>query len=197
MNNKNLGRVVLLHGIKTPRKNRNLHRLAKAFRLEGFSAVIPYYGYVPAVIAGMFGWFDHQLATTLSSFIQDDDILVGYSNGATIVHMISNRAKIRGAVLINAALDPYVVPNADFVHVYHNEGDWVTGLAGMVPFHLWGEMGQIGYQGDDDRVINFNQARPPEGLPALLGHTAIMDYYNIRPWSKYIAMRCVEAISGI
>lgn len=196
MEKESLGRVVFLHGIKTPRKNRKIHRLARAFRREGFYAVIPYYGYIPAAIAGLFGWLDRRLADFLASFIQDDDILVGYSNGATLVYMISQRVSIRGAILINAALEPTLAPRAGFVHVYFNEGDWATWLAGKVPFHLWGNMGQVGYKGNRKDVVNVDEGNPPLGLPPLNGHTDLFNDTNLRPWACFIAARCVEEIAS-
>lgn len=194
MNVQGLGRVVFLHGIKTPRKNRRLHRLAGAFHREGFCVVIPYYGYIPALLSGLAGWIDGHLASTLAAFIKEDDILVGYSNGAAIAYLISEKIRIRGVILINPALDPDLVPKAGFVHVYHNKGDWVTGLAGLLPFHLWGSMGRDGYKGSLPHVTNYDCGKPPAGLPRLNGHTQIFKDGNLRPWSVFLAQRCVEEV---
>lgn len=194
MDNNNPGRVILFHGIKTPNRNRRIHRFARAFRQAGFEVVVPYYGYIPAIVAGLFGWLDHRLADTIASFIREDDILVGYSNGATIVYMISQRVKVRGAVLVNAALKSGIAPRAGFIHVYYNEGDWVTGLANLVPFHLWGSMGRDGYTGINKNVESVNQGVPPLGLPSLSGHTDVLDHPNILPWSRYMAARCLEEV---
>lgn len=186
-----LGRVVFLHGIKTRRSNEKLRQLAEAFAREGFSVVIPYYGYVPAIFSGLVGWFDSLLAETLSPFIRDDDILVGYSNGAAIVYMISERVRIRGAVLINPALNPEVAPAAGFVHVYYNKGDWVCGLAGLLPFHLWGSMGRDGCSLLG--VVNYDEAHPPEGLPPFTGHRGFFRGENLLVWSKFVAQQAMEA----
>lgn len=194
-NEEHLGRVVFLHGIKTPRKNKRLHRLASAFRREGFCVVVPYYGYIPALFSGLVGWFDRRLADTLSVFIQEDDILVGYSNGAAIAYMISEKKRIKGVILINPALNPDLSPRAEFVHVYYNAGDWVAGLAGWLPFHLWGSMGRDGYKGDNPCVVNIDEGNPPLGLPPLQGHTVLFAHRNLRRWSAFMAQKCVEEVT--
>lgn len=191
---KNLGRVVFLHGLQTSKRDRRLHRLASAFHREGFCVFLPTYGYIPFFFGGIAQWLDRRIADSLAVFIDDDDILVGHSNGATIIYMIAKRVRIKGAILINAALEPNLAPEASFVHVYFNEGDWVTRLAALLPVHLWGEMGATGYTGEQENVLSINQGEPPTGLPALSGHSDIFKSSHLRPWSRYMALRCAEEV---
>lgn len=194
MNKKKLGRVVLIHGVRVRKKNRNIHKLAAAFRAAGFCVVIPRYGYLPALLVGLFQWLDRRIADSMSAFIEDDDILLGHSNGGSLVYLISQERIIKGAILVNAALESDIIPNAKFVHVYYNTGDIVTRLSAFLPFHVWGSMGSIGYTGNDPRVISMDQGNPPAGLPPLKGHSDIFRLEHVRPWSRYMAELCAQEV---
>ena len=187
--NKYLGRVILIHGVKAKKSNRaKLRRLAPAFRSAGFCVITPSYGFIPAFMVGVFQWIDNRIAENMSAFIREDDILLGHSNGATLAYLIAKKRKVRGVILLNAALESEKVPNADWIHVYFNRGDWVARLSQLVPFHPWGSMGYEGYLGKDVRVLNIDQANPPDpALPRLDGHSAIFELRKTRPWSKYMA----------
>lgn len=197
MKKRHIARVVFLHGAQWGARDKNMHRLAVAFREAGFCVVIPRYGYVPALLVGMFSWLDYRIAQSMSVFIQDEDILVGHSNGATLAHIISQTKRIRGAVLINAALEVDEAPNADFVHVYYNYGDCVAKWSAIIPFHPWGAMGSAGYQGERADVVNIDQGNPPENyLPRLNGHSDVFTPGKIRSWARYMASRCIQALKG-
>lgn len=188
------GRVVIVHGVQFRQKDKdNLRRLATGFRASGFCVLLPSYGYLHPVVAGLIVRIDRRIADTMSGFIRNDDILIGHSNGATITHMITQHVHVRGCVLINPALDTRLVPNAGFVHVYYNSGDWLTLLSSLVPCHPWGAMGNMGYMGGSPRVTNFDQSSTP-GVPPLRGHSAVFERGNIRPWSRFMADRCSEEL---
>lgn len=190
-------RIVLIHGVQYRQKDReNLLKLAVAFRAAGFCIVLPTYGYIPAFVIGLFSWLDNRIADSMSAFIYEGDILLGHSNGGTLTYLISKRAKIGGAILVNPALDPALCPDAPFTQVYYNSGDWVSSLAGMVPFNIWGNMGSAGYLGSDPRVTNIDCGTPPDGLPPLAGHSDIFNPAKIRPWARYMAQRCLNALSS-
>ena len=192
---KKYGRVVLIHGVKFRQSDKdNLRRLATGFRAAGFCIVLPTYGYLPALVVGIFQWLDRRIAESMAAFIREDDILLGHSNGGTLVHMISKLTKIRGAILVNAALGTDKVPDADFVHVYFNKGDIVAKLSSWVPFHPWGNMGGEGYKGDDPRVTNIDQGNPPEGLPPLNGHSDVFTKGKVRVWARFMAEMCLREI---
>lgn len=195
MKKKHVARVVFIHGVQWGARDKNMHRLAVAFREAGFCVVIPRYGYVPALLVGIFSWLDYRIAQSMSVFIQDDDILVGHSNGATLAHIITQTRRIRGAVLINAALEVDEAPNADFVHVYFNAGDCVAKWSAIIPFHPWGAMGSCGYLGERQDVVNIDQGDPPEPhLPRLNGHSDVFTPGKIRAWARFMASRCIQAL---
>ena len=197
----NQGRVVLLHGAEYRKRDRgtNMRRLAPSFRAAGFCVIIPTYGLVPALLLGLLPWLDARIAEAMSGFIDSDDILVGHSNGATLAYLISKRLKVRGAVLVNAALNSNKCPDAGFIHVYYNAGDIITKLSQWIPFHPWGSMGGIGYTGPySGRLRNINQGKPPEPwLPALNGHSAVFQIRNTRPWARYMAESCLQDVLAL
>lgn len=192
------GRVVIIHGVQYRQRDRdNLRKLAVAFRAIGFCIVMPTYGYIPAFVVGLFSWLDDRIADSMSAFIREGDILLGHSNGGTLTYLISKRTKIGGAILVNPALDPSLCPEAPFIQVYYNNGDWVSSLAGMVPFNIWGNMGSAGYLGSDPRVTNIDCGNPPDGLPPLQGHSDVFSHDKIRPWARYMAEKCVQALESL
>jgi len=196
MPKQNCGRVVLIHGARFKRADHdNLRRLAVGFRATGFCVLLPTYGYLPALVIGLFQWLDRRIAQTISGFIRDDDILLGHSNGATLVYLIAKTRRIRGAILVNAALDSDKIPNAEFIHVYYNSGDILTRISELVPFHPWGDMGANGYTGSDPRVVNIDQGNPPNDLPPLSGHSDIFKHGHVRPWSRFMAELAAKAVS--
>jgi hypothetical protein len=192
------GRVVLIHGAEFRKKSRgSMRRLAPSFRAAGFCTIIPTYGFLPALLLGLFPWLDRRIAESLSGFIQPDDILIGHSNGATLAYLINQRVPVRGSVLINAALEADRVPFTGFVHVYYNAGDVVTKLAEFFPFHVWGNMGTFGYAGVDPRVRNIDQGNPPDGLPPLDGHSDIFSVGKCRKWARYMAELCLREVLAL
>lgn len=195
---ESLGRIVMIHGVNTRKENNSLYLLAPAFRDAGFEVIIPQYGFVSAFLAGIFQWIDNRIADSMSAFIQPGDILLGHSNGATLTYLISKKIPLRGAILVNAALEIDLLPNAGFIHVYYNKKDWVVILAGLLPFHAWGPMGQQGYQGPaDPRVTNIDQFNPPHaGLPPISGHNGLFKPENVVAWSKFMARVAANSVQS-
>lgn len=194
-----LGRVVMIHGVKQKRKDRHaLKRFLPAFVRAGFCVLVPKYGFIPALLVGVFKWIDNRIADSMSEFIRPDDIILGHSNGATLAYLISQKVKVRGVILVNAALGVDKVPNAEFVHVYFNDGDWVAWASNFLPFHPWGAMGKYGYLGNDPRVINIDQGNPPlETLPRLNGHSDVFGVGKTVPWTRYMASLAAFSISQL
>lgn len=198
MKKKHLARVVFIHGVRFSGNDRSMHRLAASFREAGFCVVIPKYGYIPAFLIGIFSWLDYRIAQSMSGFIQEDDILVGHSNGGTLAYMISKMKKVRGVVLVNPALETYDIPDAEFVHIYFNRGDCVAQWSAIIPFHPWGAMGGLGYEGPkQSHVLNVDCSNPPEPhLPRLNGHSDVFTPGKVRSWSRYMASLVMQAIKG-
>ena len=189
----------MIHGVRSvdPLK-RGVGRLAPAFRSAGFCVTVPQYGFIPAFAVGILQRIDDSIASTIGSFLQPNDILLGHSNGAALTYLIAKHYRIRGAILINAALDSEHIPDCDWVHVYYNSGDWITRLASMIPFHVWGDMGAVGYTGTHrSTVINVDCGHPPEpDLPVLSGHNAIFQPGNTAAWARFMAGQTVRAIAA-
>lgn len=183
-------RIILIHGVRATKDNmEKMARLADVFKQAGFEVVVPKYGFVSALIVGLFKWIDVRIAETLSAFVGPEDILLGHSNGGTIAYLITQKLQVDGVVLINAALESDILPNAKFIHIYYNSGDNVVWLSKFVPFHPWGDIGKTGYTGPHDkRVLNVDQSNPPkEWLPKLKGHSDIFEVDHLTPWANYIA----------
>ena len=174
-----------------------MRRLAPSFRAAGFCVIIPTYGFLPALLLGFFPWLDRRIAEALSGFITPKDILVGHSNGATLAYLISKRTKVKGAVLINAALETDKLPQANFVHVYYNSGDIVTKLSKYLPCSPWGSMGGVGYKGVACGFVkNIDQGNTP-GLPKLDGHSDIFSVGKCRMWARFMAESCLREVLAL
>lgn len=189
----------MIHGAKFRKRDRaNLRKLAIGFRASGFCVVLPTYGYLPSLVIGVFQWLDRRIADAMSAFIEEDDILLGHSNGGTLVYLISKHVRVKGAILVNAALDSDKVPDAKFVHVYFNDGDVVAKLSALIPFHPWGNMGGAGYTGLEQHVVNFDQGNPPEAnLPPLNGHSDVFSYGKVRAWARFMAEKCLQEVERL
>lgn len=186
---KKLGRVVLIHGIQGEGKEMYLTNLARYFQEAGFTVVIPRYGTLDLLGVSISSWANNRIAAALGSFVEEGDILLGHSNGGTIAYMIAKDKRVRGVILVNAALDSDRVCNAEFTHVYYNAGDWVVRASTVVPLNYWGAIGAIGYTGPPrPDVTNIDCGHPPyDDLPPLSGHSDIFKGNNLAPWARYMA----------
>lgn len=100
---------------------------------------------------GLFGvrFLSWRLAKTLSGLIQEQDILIGHSNGCALIYNAIMRHKKPCALvfLIAPALDSDVeFPPELFnrVVVLHSKHDIPVKLSKYLPFHPWGSMGAYG-----------------------------------------------------
>ena len=131
--------------------------------------------------------------------IDDDDIIVGHSNGCAIAYdLLMTGVLCRGLVLINGALrrDIQLPTGLDFCHIYYNAGDTITelaafGAAANLVDQNWGSMGHFGYLGNDPRVLNTDCGNTA-GMPVVSGHSAIFSYPL---WEQYIADKVKGALS--
>lgn len=183
-----IGRVVMLHGIKGTEPDKNIGKMAPAFRQCGFSVALPHYDSFNLWDMLTSKFIDSKLASILSTFIQPTDILLGHSNGAALAYLISKKVHVQGCILINAALDTTKVPDARFTHVYYNGGDMVCSLSSLLPFSPWGAMGNQGYTGRPRHdLLNIDCGDPPYDLPPLSGHNAILEDGVTASWARYAA----------
>jgi len=107
-----------------------------------------------------------ELSNSLSS--GDINIFIGHSNGCAILH----HASLYGLnsdlfVYVNPALDCKLSPNSTIknVQVWHNKYDMAVTIAKYIPFTIWGDMGNVGYVGNDKRMMN--------NVENVKGHSAI------------------------
>lgn len=185
-----LPRVILIHGIQGESPpEMYLTRLAQYFQDAGFTVCIPRYGTLDLFGISFSSWANERISQSLGSFVEPGDILLGHSNGGAISYLIAQKKRVRGVILINAALDSNRVPNAEFTHVYFNKGDWVTRASTVLPFNAWGAMGALGYTGAPrPDIVNVDCGNPPyDDLPRLSGHSTIFKGDNLAPWARYMA----------
>lgn len=110
------------------------------------------------------------LARLIFPHVKDGDTLVGFSNGAAVIaHLERLGVKAKRVVLIQPALAKTWTPNeyTRNITVFWNTGDnitvigkWWTRLTGFLPWrwqdrHNWGEMGDTGYTGIDERYVQY------------------------------------------
>jgi len=190
------GRIVMIHGIRGENPEKHIGRLAPEFRRQGFSVIIPNYGSFNLFSLFVSAYVDTKVSSAILPFLQEDDILLGHSNGATLVYMLTQKIRVRGAILVNAALDADKLPNADFIHIYFNHGDMVSSLSALMPFTPWGAMGSVGYTGPvNHTVMNIDCGDPPYDLPQLDGHSALFEAGNTAPWARFMSALAIAEIN--
>ena len=114
------------------------------------------YGYF-----NLFGvrWFNKSIATTLAGMSNRHSIGIGHSNGcAILVEAARHTNNIEHLILINPALDNDTsFPNSvKKIDVFYNQTDKVVTISKWMPWHVWGDMGRVGFKGSDSRVRNHN-----------------------------------------
>jgi hypothetical protein len=113
---------------------------------------------------GLFGvrFLNWRLGKALSGMIQNQDILVGHSNGCAVIYNAVMRSQ-HGCVLaffVAPALDSDVeFPPEKFrrVVVLHSKHDIPVRLSKYLPFHTWGEMGAYGAKHPNVKNIDCTQ----------------------------------------
>lgn len=187
-------RIHLIHGIHATRPGGNTSRLKPYFEAAGFAVVVHSYGWLPALLAR---FRNAAIAETIAGRIEDGDICVGHSNGATIIQIIQERHRtLAGAVLVNPALDRDAhLGHCGWVDVYYNGCDCVVGLARLLVADRWGDLGRVGYQGNDPRFRNIDCRNTP-GMPPVCGHTALFDQARLTAWGPQIARNVARRIQS-
>ena len=174
----------ILHGFNVDDGGKDTtDTLIPRFQNDGFKVKQHDYGYL-----WIFGvlFRNDNIAREVAKHIKPGDYGVGHSNGcAILVKAAQEGAPFEKLFLINPALENDVEFPAHIkeIHVFHNKYDkpvkaakW---LRRLLPWHrdfLWGEMGNTGYQGDDERVFNHDQI-----TWGVKGHSTVFKH------KKYIA----------
>ncbi len=154
-------RVILLHGFNVRDEGeRTVGKLAPYFAAAGFAVKRPRYGWL-----GLLGVraLNGKFARLIADLSEPGDILVGHSNGCAIgAEAADLGAQFSQLVLINPALDSdRAFPVSEYlraIHVWHSPSDSPVWAAKFLPWHSWGDMGAVGYNGRTDiRVRNYNK----------------------------------------
>jgi pimeloyl-ACP methyl ester carboxylesterase len=115
-----------------------------------------------------------KLARMMAGMVAENTIFVGHSNGCAIGWMASLcGAPFEQMILINPALDNDVKfgPQVKRIHVWHTRFDKPTMISKFLLVHPWGDLGRVGYKGNDPRVFNYNMA---DDFPmAVRGHSEV------------------------
>lgn len=169
--------IFLIHGIRAKDIfHTNMDVIKDMLGLKKIKSKIIYYGYVllptsnrKAVKETTKVLRDYKQRHENEGTSDIDNIVVGYSNGAwTAVQVAENGCDIDRLVLISPALhQSHAFPEKiKSIDVFYCEEDYVLWLAKLrrlfrylLPWLWdepigWGEMGRVGYVGDDPRVTN-------------------------------------------
>lgn len=116
-----------------------------------------------------YGWFgllsvrfrNDDVARRIAKSVLPGDIAFGHSNAGDILRQAAwLGAPFKGIVLIHPALDrdTRLAPQVEWVQVYHSSKDEVVVASKFLWFnHPWGDMGNVGYKGQDARWTNFEE----------------------------------------
>ena len=128
-----------------------------------------------------------RIAAKIKPQLSSGDVAIGHSNGcAILVKALQKGAVIDKLILINPALDKHFEfpAGVNEIHVFHNKYDkavvaakWLRKLVFWRNTFLWGEMGNTGYKGNDNRVTNHVLAK---------GHSAVFNNRNIDEFASMV-----------
>lgn len=166
--------ILLVHGINaTDKGRRSMRPLQQKLVAEGCDARIVYYGLVLLPTTNITAV--RKLQTTIKPFNEEGRpvIVCGYSNGGwAAVQAAETGLKIDHLVLVSPTLHKrHAIPEGvKSAHVFYSRGDYVLHFARFrrwlrkkIPCiskpHGWGEMGRVGYEGNDRRVTNHTMDR--------------------------------------
>ena len=150
--------VHTIHGIHTSEGKKSTPATLVPLLEQAGHACYPHdYGYVFAITAR---FINQGIAKKYAPLIADGDIIIAHSNGCDIVRrMLKKGIKPEGIILLQPALDKDTeFPAGDYwIKVFHNDDDKIVWWSKWLPFrHPYGEMGKVGYVGNDPRVSNFD-----------------------------------------
>lgn len=149
--------VYLIHGFNVRDGGaKTTDLLGPLYRKAGFRVKELDYGFTGLLRTKM---CNRPVAKVLATTLIPGSLIVGHSNGCALIwRMARAGAKFDRAVLINPALDRRkTIDGAASVHVWHSPSDLATHMARLIPFSKWGNQGQVGYVGEDERYRNFNE----------------------------------------
>lgn len=215
--------AILVHGYNVVNPEKTVGKLRPYFEKEGFIVEMFTYGYVPftwqitkrnPALANKLYW-----RIAYWKCVKKADIcLVGHSNGCAIINLLGDMLKItykrrldNGESIINVAMainpalkttkHPCSVSNCTYV--YYNAEDkavvmskylrWLTPWAKKA--RPWGEMGAVGYKGNDTNIHNIDCMNDFGPLKAK-GHSAVFKKPQSQFFLQHIAYSALIEISN-
>lgn len=190
-------KIRLIHGIHSPEGDHSMLALFPHMQAAAPGAKVHMFEY------GFMGfwkarWANDRVARNLAAVCTPGEVWVTHSNGAAIAFIATHTHGAAPAMIvnINPALDRKLAARCLNIETIHSEGDRAVYWSQFLPFHLWGDQGKVGYQGDDTTVINHNASRIG-GRMAYNGHMGLFDPVRIRDWSYFIANRVDERLLSV
>lgn len=189
--------VFLLHGFNVRDGGKNtILKLSPYFAEAGAEVVDFGYGYFNLFMPR---WRNPQVAQDLAVACNQAKlagyrvVLVGHSNGCTIIHIAGEKygAVADKVVYINPALnrDVKFPPTFRSFDVWHSPSDKAVSISRILPLNLWGDMGAVGFTRHDERGMNFNAQTNFDR--ASKRHSSIFSDALIDFFGPKIVSRCV------
>ena len=168
--------VWLVHGFNARNPENTIGKLRPWLETLGYRVQLFNYGWL-----GLLGvrFLNRRIAKTLRGLIRVGDVGIGHSNGCAILRRAAEKgAPFRQLVWINPALNrnTELPPKIKLCTVLHTPHDNVVKWAARIPRHEWGDMGNVGYTGEDPRYFNMNTNQS--------GHSTI---FKSKDWMRSIA----------
>jgi pimeloyl-ACP methyl ester carboxylesterase len=135
-----------------------------------FATLLQQRGLVPELFSYSASWlFGFQWALNggraraLAELIGNESCAVlAHSNGAQIAFQAAEMgAPIRNIVLLNPALDrrARLAAHVGRCDVFYTTDDPWTWISRWLPLHPWGDAGNAGYRGADERIVSWNMSK--------------------------------------
>lgn len=200
--------VHILHGIHRDDPKGGAGNWAKYYTDRGFPVRVWDYGHVYAVTARFL--VNPHVVARMEAEIRDGDILLGHSNGCTIIANFTDKTSIvvGGVVLLNPALnvERRIACEVPWVHLYCNEGDmavtagkwwrWVDPVSWFVR-HPYGEQGRYGIDFTDRRYQVFRGCVPPNSILTIVnGHSHINEPDTLDTWGVFGVQMVVNSVQS-
>jgi len=108
-------------------------------------------------------FFNGRIAGMLAASLTEGCVVIAHSNAAAIVQralQLDGCPQVERLVLIRPALDADTEfgDKVDRVDVFHHADDVPVSVSRFIPCHEWGDMGAVGYEGDELHVVNHDSA---------------------------------------
>ena len=165
--------LVLVHGFNVKDPTLSIERTSPNLADMGYTVLAFHYGKADLVDVR---WGNENIAYALLSqihtikrYVGDAEIIpVGHSNGCALIHRageLQAEPLFTRQIYISPALNKKtkLAPMISRCDVLHNLGDTAVRFGSLIPFHIWGTMGRVGYKGDDIRYINHDCSKEVDG----------------------------------